>query len=405
MRTMRYLRSYRFILILCFITGFIVFTSRLCSSRTNSTFVPLKILSDRIDERLHLLRQHFHHVNFSMLLERSSSDKTPSITYRCRASCGGWGDRLRGITSAYLLAILSRRRFYIDMPFPCNLTTFLQPNLYDWRPVELKSNRSQFYIKTLQSNQLAGVIYERISASNFVQDWSIYDDIYITTNSDYIRPALANKQIQHIVQLLNFSSEESTQARLFPLLYEILFRPTHSVTTLVDQLLLNLEYSNRLQKRLMCLHIRMGKNPTMINDEVRSYRDTMVKDILDFIETNLTINAQSLLFITSDSLEINKYILNRYDNNQTISIPGPIMHIDRSSSSSSSQKQCQGFLKAISDFYVLGECDVLIMARSGFSEWASRRRNLTNQFKQLYLYCRGIYQVTGHGWRRPFTVC
>ncbi|CAF0801979.1 unnamed protein product [Adineta ricciae] len=340
-----------------------------------------------------------------MLLQRSSSDQTPSITYQCRESCGGWGDRLRGITSTFMLAILTQRRFYIDMPYPCNLTRFLQPNLYDWRPIILGSNRSQLLIKTTRSSQIASVIYEKISSSNFVDDWSIYDDIYIATNSDYIRAALRNKRIQHVVRLLNFSSDELTQDRVFPLLYEILFRPTNAVLNSVDQLLSNLQSDTFSSKRLICLHIRMGKNPTIIHDERRSYRDTMVEDILHFTETNLTINDQSIVFVTSDSLEVNRYISNRYGSNHTVSIPGPIIHIDRLSPSYTYKEQCDGFQKVISDFYVLGECDALIMSRSGFSEWGSRRRDLSHQFNHLYQYCRGVYQVTGHRWKRPFHVC
>ncbi len=185
-------------------------------------------------------------------------------------------------------------------------------------------------------------------------------------------------------------------------MYELLFRPTSTVMNLVDQVL---NQETNLKKQLICLHIRIGKNPTMIYDEMLSYRDTMVEDILEFVEKNFTINEKSLIFITSDSMHINDYILKKYPKNQSISIPGPIIHIDRLSSSYSSNEQCQGFLKVISDFYLLGECDRLIMARSGFSEWASRRRYLRNQFDQLYLYCRGIHQITGHKWKRPYTKC
>jgi hypothetical protein len=174
---------------------------------------------------------------------------------------------------------------------------------------------------------------------------------------------------------------------------------------LVDQLLNKLNEEKTLKKQLICLHIRIGKNPTIINDKILSYRDTIVEDILEFVDKNLTINKKSLIFITSDSMQINKYILEKYPTSQSVSIPGPIIHIDRLSSSDSSTEQCQGFLKVISDFYVLGECDTLIMARSGFSDWASRRRYLTNQFNQLYLYCRGIHQITGHKWRRPHIIC
>ena len=204
---------------------------------------------------------------------------------------------------------------------------------------------------------------------------------------------------------MNISSIESSQARLFPLIYEILFRPTQEVMNLVDQLLIKLNEENTFKKQLICLHMRIGKNPTMINDKMLSHRDTMVEDMIQFVEKNLTINKNSMIFITSDSTKINEYILKKYGTSQSLSIPGPIIHIDRFSSSYSSNEQCQGFLKVISDFYVLGECGTLIMARSGFSEWASRRRYLINQFDQLYLYCRGVHQITGHKWRRPHITC
>ncbi|CAF1200555.1 unnamed protein product [Adineta steineri] len=402
---MRCLRSYRFLLTLCFIIGFIVLIYRLCSISKKTTVSSFNNLSNKINERLHLLNQQFQHVNISMLLDGPSSDRSPSLTYRCRKWCGGWGDRLRGITSAFILAVLTKRRFYIDMPYPCELTKLLKPNLYNWHPIEFEANRNQLRIETTRSPQLARNIYEKISLTNFIKDWSIYDDIYLTTNSDYITPALANKHIQNIVQLLNLSSNDMSQARLFPLLYELLFQPTDQVKNSVDQVLTKLNNDSNIKKQLICLHIRVGKNPTMIHDKILSYRDTIVEDIVEFVDKNLTLNKQPIIFITSDSMKINQYILDKYNKSQSISIPGPIIHIDRLSTSYSSTEQCQGFLKVISDFYVLGECDTLIMSRSGFSEWASRRRYLINPFHQLYLYCRGIYQVTGHKWRRPHVIC
>ena len=63
----------------------------------------------------------------------------------------------------------------------------------------------------------------------------------------------------------------------------------------------------------------------MIKDKILSYRDTMVEDMLEFVEKNLTINQNSLMFITSDSTEVNEHILKKYGINQSISIPGTII--------------------------------------------------------------------------------
>ena len=87
---MRYLRSYRFLLILCFTTGILVFITRLSSVTQNSSLSSTtSILSNRIDERLYYLKKHFIHINISMLLNRPLLDKSPSLTYRCRELCGG----------------------------------------------------------------------------------------------------------------------------------------------------------------------------------------------------------------------------------------------------------------------------------------------------------------------------
>lgn len=82
---MRYLRSSRFLLLIWLIVAVIILIYRLQSLPREK----LTILSERIDQRLHLLREHFAHVNISMLLERPSSHQSPTITYRCHGWCGG----------------------------------------------------------------------------------------------------------------------------------------------------------------------------------------------------------------------------------------------------------------------------------------------------------------------------
>jgi hypothetical protein len=89
MPVMRCLRSYRFILTLCFTTSFVVFIYRFNGITRKSSIVSRNILSSKINERLLFLEYQFHHVNISMLLHRPSSNQPPSITYRCQEWCGG----------------------------------------------------------------------------------------------------------------------------------------------------------------------------------------------------------------------------------------------------------------------------------------------------------------------------
>jgi hypothetical protein len=89
MYVMRSLRSYRFLLTLCFTIGFISFLYRFNLITRKSTIVSLNILSNKINERLLFLKYHFNYINISMLLHRPISNRSPSITYRCREWCGG----------------------------------------------------------------------------------------------------------------------------------------------------------------------------------------------------------------------------------------------------------------------------------------------------------------------------
>ena len=289
------------------------------------------------------------------------------------------------------------------MPYPCPLETFLQPNLYDWQQHYPNVNRRVLNIETTKDRHFATQIYETIASKDFLSEWSNYDDIYLTSYSDYITPVLTNPHVQNQVRWLNLSSNEMSQTQLFPLIFEILFRPNDDLMNLVDEILARTDKEN--VKDFICLHLRIGMNPSMIEDQRLSYRDTMVDDILAFLDRNMTMDDQSLIFVTSDSAAINQRVLDQFGLERSVVIPGPIIHIDRLSSTQSATEQCQGFLKVLADFYVLGECDRIIMARSGFSHWASRRRLMTKQFDELYLYCRGVYRINGTGWKRPYPVC
>src|ERR1700722_16379302 len=82
--------------------------SRLILPNTTITSIFQKkqsLLEFYLDQRLFHLGRRFAHINIDMFLsQQSSSNQT--LTYLCVKHCGGWGDRLRGITSTYILAVL-----------------------------------------------------------------------------------------------------------------------------------------------------------------------------------------------------------------------------------------------------------------------------------------------------------
>jgi hypothetical protein len=363
----------------------------------NNTFVSL--FQMRTQRRWFNYGQQFSHINIDRLLSIQKSSRQ-TLTYVCSKHCGGWGDRLRGITSTYMLAVFLQRRFLIDISYPCRLTDFLRTNLIDWQLSNIKSLNVSLRLDLMHPNE-AREFNVQLSSGNLNNIWSQHDHIYLTTNTDYITPLLTNPSFSSIKSQLNIQSNESTQGALFPLIFELLFQPMSIVVKQLDRLLkMNIRSSST---STVCLHVRLGQNPSIPKDEKILFREKSLDDMITFIDRNV-IQQHSLIFVTSDSARIQQKISEHYGRNRTLIVPGPILHIDRLNSQLDSKEIIhRGFLKVIVDFYFLGECDTLIKSRSGFSDWANYRR--LNPYRNLFIYCRGLHHVNSSNWHRPHSLC
>ncbi|CAF2041852.1 unnamed protein product [Rotaria magnacalcarata] len=341
---------------------------------------PWTLLS-RNNARLDRLFKKYHSLlNIEAFKINHLSNKT--IIYSCQSFCGGWGDRLRGIMSAYVLALLANRRFMIDMNYPCEILKVVQPNYINWTYIKYgkSKNRSQLNINTMASWQTAyrSQISDIIKSKNFVEVWSEYDDISISTNGDYMTPALRNNYMKNKTRQLlgQMPLSHATMQTLFDLLFELLFKPSVPVRNRVDSILANVYH-----RHLVCLHIRVGKNPTNPFDHAFTARVNATQAMIDFTDNYILNKSLPVIFVTSDSGQAVSDVLQHYPNS-SMTIVGPILHIDRFDRRSPTL--CDGFIKAIADFYLLGECQTSILSNSGFSSWANRRRE--SPYQDLYSY-------------------
>ena len=58
------------------------------------------------------------------------------LIYVCNEMCGGYGNRIHGITMSLLFAILSNRIFLIQMKHPFDINRLLHPNVIRWNSTE-----------------------------------------------------------------------------------------------------------------------------------------------------------------------------------------------------------------------------------------------------------------------------
>ena len=290
--------------------------------------------------------------------------------------------------SVYVLALLTRRRFMIDMNTPCPLSRFLQPNIVNWTFSEpssrLGQSRSRLFLGSVSSDEeSARVLHTTVTSTNFVSQWDSYDDISITTNDYLVGKALINPRVNSSWLTGQLAPDIAADMTLFLLLFELLFKPTEILTTAVERIL-HLPY-----QRLICVHIRQGKNPSNPHDTYFPHRQNITKTMITFLDTMIgKINVgDTRIFVTSDSdaaiPEVRRYFLNA-----VVTVRGAIVHIDRTYSTKNrpltDDKICDGFLKVLTKFFVLGECDMSVLSYNGFSAWASRRR--VKEDKMVYLY-------------------
>ena len=333
-----------------------------------------------------LLRQKYAGLLDLSLLDQPQTDKT--MVYSCRSWCNGWGDRIRGIMSVYILALLTRRRFMIDMNIPCPLARFLKPNIVNWTFTDSKlpsgKKRTRLVIADmLPNNKGNDRLISIISSKDFVSEWESYDDVWITTHGYFVTRALRNPLVNSSWLIGQLPLTMATDKTLFALFFELLFMPTKTLVQSVDRIL-RLPYD-----RLVCLHIRKGRNPSNPIDAGFPLRKNITKTMIAFLDkmTGNVTGKVTQIFVTSDSdaaiKEVGQHFLG-----SVVTVPGPILHIDQvhHSSRRSLDKRsiCEGFLKVLTEFLVLGECDVSILSRSGFSVWASRRRVKSNE--PVYLH-------------------
>jgi hypothetical protein len=216
----------------------------------------------------------------------------------------------------------------------------------------------------------------------FTEKWSHYDDIEIQTNLDFITPVFMNAWLSDnlIIRLFSrvVSPEKANINTLFPLLFEVLFKPSARVAKLIDPFL-NMAYTQK--KAFLCLHLRIGKNPSNPNDFTIKGRRTIANDTITFLKNSkISQNHALLLMVISDSSAAVAQVLHQFPS-RSFTVPGPILHIDRPANHIDG---CEGFSKVAGDFYMLGECRTSILSNSRFSAFANLRRD--NPCLNLYKY-------------------
>ncbi|BFZ15753.1 hypothetical protein BsWGS_18792 [Bradybaena similaris] len=310
--------------------------------------------------------------------------------YRCdfniKPSCGGIADRLVGMIASYVIANLTGRAFRIEMSNGlCDLKEYILPNVVNWTHLEspdpsLQNNKSdRRQINMVQNRRF----YQNIPTLNFTILTGHARYIYFRANIDYSMRFRESTVYRNELSWMKALSPHEIQAALF----RRLFKLSPRLQTKLQSILTH-EISSPAHK-LICVHLRMGRNPTIPNDTTVYYKLNILPVVWRFIANHSTTDYHKVFLMTDCELALEQAKLQDF-RDRLIITPGIIKHVDRDRNISQVEL-CDAMEKVILDLHLLMNCDVLMVSRSGLSRLAAFVRGSDSD-----LYC-----LTRSGQVRP----
>lgn len=180
----------------------------------------------------------------------------------------GWGDRLRGMMSLFMISLMLDRNFRVEITHPCNLTHILRPNLYNWTQsiaglivTDPRTHRRRFnltrkmLITTANAKEeilrnVSEILYTNRTIDSI---WS-EDVLYWATNKDYFHQLAENKFYRKKFKSYGILTKYNIKLEiLFPLFYEILFQPVQTIQEHIQQVKFKQKHQH-----VICTQIRTG---------------------------------------------------------------------------------------------------------------------------------------------------
>ncbi|XP_046350319.2 uncharacterized protein LOC124131243 isoform X2 [Haliotis rufescens] len=302
-------------------------------------------------------------------------NKRKYLVYLCdrKTTCGGLGDRQRGIMGVFLLALVTRRRYGIRMLSPCELDNFFAPNKINWTVSEsvLRLPFSD-HINAMDDGELKKSLVEGDFNENHLEDV-----VFLRDNMDFTRPIIQHPKYK---KLLPEWARSGSKSKVFGHVWNLLFKPFGSMKVKLDKAFEQINQTPH--SKLVCAHVRIGRNPTIPGDQSNVNSIQSVRKLWKFLRG---YEKETIYFIATDAERV-RDMARREFGNKLLTVEGKIRHIDRQRDD---RDACDGFETALLEQQILSKCDVLVLSQSGFSMFASYMRGTS---RDLFIFNDG--QIT-----------
>lgn len=297
-----------------------------------------------------------------------SDSNAKYVLYSCDGFCGGWGDRLKGILSAYAWSLLTERQFRIHVTQPCNLEAMLKPNKIYWNApmtrnggqgLQLHPNFSHVYLNKVDNFEFSSKLKD-LDIANFKSD---KDLIVFTNNRDWFEAFSANKLLTERLAQLGYPDQ--AKFKLFYLFrdwYGDLFRLSPQLQSKYDAYL-----GKIIRRKLICAQIRIGGKRPNVKYDYKFNNRNVSRLFWTFIRQNLTMNETNFtLFVTTDTESVYDEAVRVFGQETVMTIDGLYTHLDREADL---KENCSRVDKTVLDLHFMQNCDSIVISDSNFGKF------------------------------------
>ena len=304
-----------------------------------------------------------------------------SLTWKCLKrgpGCGGYGDQIRGMAYAFILAFLTERMLYIQWP-----------NLYTAKSDNVRNALEETMFVPYAINWSLPSFLSNVTGMHFNDHGSRYEAVgvcealygrtqHITYSTMHWHPSCFNETLMGNITASLALKEFIKSPR----------NVLECATTIIVRLLL--KYSKVVQEKkkelkqilgigphthFAAVHIRTGMFPSGLNEEVGRLEksdSSWEKDIECAMSRSKTLGVTGPLILISDSIQCKQWAKKRFGKNVLINNVNPVhVSIDtkfRSQLSMNEKMQrYHSVLATTAEMALLSDAAVVFMAASGFS--------------------------------------
>ena len=313
-------------------------------------------------------------------------DSEQFLMYRCEVvadqnrNCGGLGDRIKGIVTAYLWALITNRTFLIRIDRPCEFDQLYLPNQVDWN-----GRRDLAFFDRVEIT-VDNAFKQRFAHVNFTLMQQKRKLIILKSNRNLAESIANNKHlnIYKRVKELGFEPEKVDMPYSFRYFYNHLFKLTPHLSAKYKRFLAKAKPFNDSQ--LICAQIRIGRHQHFYHRtyvDIYAQAESNAKRYWSLIREKFLFNLGDnyKIFITTDNEYIHKEAVAEFGEDRIVFHEGQFNHMDFIENT---QDNCTPIEKTILDFHSLQNCDMAVISRSQFGRiglW-----NRVDPLKNTYAY-------------------